>query len=305
MRIGIAGFGRMGAAMASRVVSEGHQLAVWNRSPERAAAAAALGARILRTPAALALECDVVLSSLFDDVAVRAVYLGDDGFTSAPLNGRLLIDTSTVAPQMGAELARNVAAAGGRFVDAPVLGTVKPARAGALIALAGGASEDIQAARPVLTLISRAIHTLGPNGAGYAGKLAINLLKGTYWAALGDCLRLGRLFGIDPSAILDVIESGPGALVELPAKMPVLRGQQTEPAFDIIGGLKDMRAIVAAGGGPESVPVAAGALRAIERAVEGGWAHRDVAAVALFAAARIVNERNNEQQQTTNTQRIA
>lgn len=125
---------------------------------------------------------------------------------------------------------------------------------------------------------------MGPSGAGYAGKLAINLLKATYWAALGDCLSLARRFGIEPSAILDVIETGPGAIVELHLKMPVLRGQVTEAAFNIGGCLKDLRAIVAAGGGG-NVPVAAGALRAVERACDAGWSDRDVAAVALFAAA--------------------
>lgn len=288
MRIGIAGYGRMGAAMAARIVAEGHEVAVWNRSPGPAAAAAAeLRARVAATPAALADDCDVVVSSLFDEAALRAVYFGPDGLTTAPLRGRLLIDTSTVPPQLGGELAEAVAAAGGRFVDAPVLGTVGPAREGRLIGLVGGAEADVADAHEVLQIVCRAVHSMGPSGAGYAGKLAINLLKATYWAAVGDCLGLARRFGIESSAILDVIESGPGALVELPGKMPVLRGKVTPPAFDIVGCLKDLKAIVAAGGGGEEVPVADGALRAVQRAVDGGWGGRDVAAVALYAAEQV------------------
>ncbi len=288
MRIGIAGFGRMGAAMGARIVARSHELSVWNRSPGPAATAASeSGARIAATPAALAADCDVVFSSLFDEAAVRAVYFGPGGLTKADLRGRLVVDTSTVPPGMGIELALAIAAAGGRFVDAPVLGTVGPAREGRLIGLAGGAPADVAEAAEALQLVCRAVHPLGPSGAGYAGKLAINLLKATYWAALGDCLGLARRFGIEPSAILDVIESGPGALVELPGKMPVLRGQSTAPAFDIVGCLKDLKTIVAAGGGAETVPVAAGALAAVQRAVDGGWGDRDVAAVALFAADRI------------------
>ena len=288
MHIGLAGFGRMGAAMASRFAEQGHQLTVWNRSSGPAEVAAkTLGAHIVKTPTELTQNCDVVVSSLFNEQAVRAVYLEPHGLAHGSLDGRLLIDTSTMPPRLGQELASAVAAAGGRFVDAPVLGTVEPARKGELIALVGGSAVDAAEATITLSLISRAVHTLGPCGAGYAGKLAVNLIKATYWAALGDCLGLARRFGIEPSAILDVIESGPGALVELQQKMPVLRGMLTEPAFDIVGGVKDLLVMVEAGGGGDAVPVAAGALRAMQTAVEGGWGNRDIASVGLFAAAQI------------------
>jgi 3-hydroxyisobutyrate dehydrogenase len=268
-------------------MAAGHRISVWNRSPGPASVADRLGARVVATPAGLMETCEIVVSSLFDEAAVRSVYLGMDGLFSRSLNNRLFIETSTLAPAMGSELAQAAAVAGGRFIDSPVLGSVNAAREGTLIALAGGAADHVEQARPVLAELARAIHRLGDSGAGYAGKLAINLLKGTYWAALGDCMALAKRFGIGSSIILDIVESGPGASVDLPLKLPVLRGQITEPAFDIDGCLKDLRAIVAAGGGPDQVPVAAGALRAVERAVAGGWAKRDVAAVALFAAAQI------------------
>ncbi len=287
MRIGLVGYGRMGAAMAARIGSLGHDLVVWNRSAAGVHAAVEAGAIIAASPAALAGQCDVVLSSLFDEAAVRAVYFGPDGLASGVLDGRLVIDTSTVSPEMGPVLADAISGAGGRFVDSPVVGTIGPAREGRLVALCGGAPADIEAARETLALVSRAIHPMGPSGAGYAGKLAVNLLKATYWAALGDCLGLGRRYGIEPDAILDVIESGPGALVELPAKMPVLRGVQTKAAFDIVGVVKDLGIMVQAGGGADAVPVAAGALEAARRAMEAGWGQRDVAAVALFAATQV------------------
>jgi 3-hydroxyisobutyrate dehydrogenase len=286
MQIGIAGFGRMGAPMAARLMAAGHQISVWNRSSGPAAAADRIGARVVGTPAELIGTCQIVLTSLFDETAVRSVYLGAHGLLSRPLSHQLFIETSTLPPVVGHELAQAAAAAGGWFVDAPVLGSVKAAREGSLIALAGGEPEQVERARPILAELARAVHRLGGNGTGYAGKLAINLLKGTYWAALGDCMALAQRFGIEPSTILDIVESGPGASVELALKLPVLRGEITEPAFDIDGCQKDLRAIVAAGGGPDQVPVAAGALLAVERAVAGGWAKRDVAAVALFAADR-------------------
>jgi 3-hydroxyisobutyrate dehydrogenase len=267
----------MGAAMATRLKAQGYDLHVWSRSAASRDAASAQGATLAATPAALAQACDIVISSLFDEAAVRAVYFGADGLLTAGLKHGLLIDTSTLPPGIGAELAAAAHAQGAGFVDAPVLGSVAAARQGQLIALAGGTGRDVEAAKPILSAIARATRVMGPSGAGYAGKLAINLLKATYWATLGDCMALASRFGIESGAILDIVEMGPGASVELALKLPVLRGQKTEPAFDIIGCQKDLRAIVAAGGGPS----------AVDRAVAGGWAHRDVAAVALFAASQI------------------
>ena len=284
MRIGIAGFGRMGAAMAERICSQGHRVAVWNRSPDPLAAARTLGVDVCPTLTDLLLQSDIVISSLFDEAAVRAVYLGDGGFAQMALDGKLLIETSTIGPEMGSELGRAIAAAGGRFVDSPVLGTVGPAREGQLIALVGGDPASIVDANEILQLLSRAVYPLGPAGAGYAGKLAINLVKATYYAALGDCLGLARRFGIQPDAILDVIETGPGALVELPGKMPVLRGADVKAGFVIRGVLKDLEAMILAGGGSEAVPVAAGAMKAVSRAVDGGWGERDVAMIAHYSA---------------------
>ncbi len=290
MRIGIAGYGRMGAAMAARIVAQGHDIVLWNRSSGALAEAQAAGTRICATPADLAQACDVVITSLFDEAAVAEVYGGQHGLTSAPLNGRLLIETSTVRPDFGVALAAQVAAAGGRLVDSPVLGTVGPAREGRLIALVGGEGGDVADARATLAIISRAIYHMGPHGAGYAGKLAINLVKATYYAALGDGLALGQRYGIAPDSILDVIETGPAALVELPGKMPVLRGAATKPGFVIRGVLKDLEAMIAAAGGASAVPVAAGAMQAVQRAVDGGWGERDVAMIAHFAAQKIAKD---------------
>jgi 3-hydroxyisobutyrate dehydrogenase len=285
----------MGAAMATRLKAQGYDLHVWSRSAASRDAASAQGATLAATPAALAQACDIVISSLFDEAAVRAVYFGADGLLTAGLKHGLLIDTSTLPPGIGAELAAAAHAQGAGFVDAPVLGSVAAARQGQLIALAGGTGRDVEAAKPILSAIARATRVMGPSGAGYAGKLAINLLKATYWATLGDCMALASRFGIESGAILDIVEMGPGASVELALKLPVLRGQKTEPSTGAstkpapcaCAAAKDLRAIVAAGGGPAQVPVAAGALSAVDRAVAGGWAHRDVAAVALFAASQI------------------
>jgi 3-hydroxyisobutyrate dehydrogenase-like beta-hydroxyacid dehydrogenase len=110
----------MGAAMATRLKAQGYDLHVWSRSAASRDAASAQGATLAATPAALAQACDIVISSLFDEAAVRAVYFGADGLLTAGLKHGLLIDTSTLPPGIGAELAAAAHAQGAGFVDAPV-----------------------------------------------------------------------------------------------------------------------------------------------------------------------------------------
>lgn len=283
MKLGLVGFGRMGSAMAGRLADMGCGLTIWNRSAVPAEAMPP-GAAIAPSLGDLVAASDVVLSCLFDDAAVREVYLGQGGLAAHASGAKLFIDASTVSPAVATEIAQAMAPAGGRFVDAPVLGTTGPARQGELVALLGGEDRDVAAAREVIRLVASTVHVMGGTGAGYASKLAITLLKGSYWAALGDCFVLAGRHGIAPGKVLDVIEGGPGAMTDLPGKLPVLRGTTTNVGFSIAGVAKDLREMVAAGGGKECMPVTAGALKRALEAIDHGWADRDVAALALFAA---------------------
>jgi len=286
MKLGLVGFGRMGAAMAQRLTDMGCSLSIWNRSPVRPEALPP-GATIAQTLGDLVAASDVVLSCLFDEAAVRAVYLGKGGLADHASSAKLFIDASTVPPAIATDIAKAVAPVGGRFVDAPVLGTTAPARQGHLVALLGGERHDVEVAHDVMRFLASTVHVMGGTGAGYASKLAITLVKGSYWAALGECFVLAGRHGIAPGKVLDVIEGGPGALTDLPIKLPVLRGTSTEVGFSIAGVAKDLREMVVAGGGEERMPVTAGALKHSLEAIDGGWAERDVAALALFAAERV------------------
>ncbi|RYJ03870.1 MAG: NAD(P)-dependent oxidoreductase, partial [Acetobacteraceae bacterium] len=147
-RIGIAGLGRMGAALAARLLETGNQVTVWNRSAEKCAPLVAAGASLAASPAALAGAVEAVVTILTDAAAIEAVYGGEHGILAADLAGRLVIEMSTVRPETPVALAPRIEARGGTFVECPVGGTTAPARQGRLLGLAAGSAEAVARARP-------------------------------------------------------------------------------------------------------------------------------------------------------------
>ena len=128
MNIGIAGTGKMGLAIGQRLLGLGHTLHVWNRNPARAQPLVDAGARLAAHPADLSAQCDVVLSLLTDANAVEQVYTAPHGLLSKP--HAVLIEMSTVAPEFQAQMAQRAAAAGARYLECPVSGSIGPAKEG-------------------------------------------------------------------------------------------------------------------------------------------------------------------------------
>ena len=141
MNVGVAGLGRMGTAIAQRLKEVGHEVLVWNRSPEKVKPLVEAGMRAASTPAELAREAEAVITIVTDAAAIEAVYNGRSGLLEGEVTGKLFIEMSTVQPATEIELAEAVRAKGGVFVECPVGGTTGPARAGKLIGLAGGEAD--------------------------------------------------------------------------------------------------------------------------------------------------------------------
>ena len=210
-RIAFLGLGRMGLGMASRLVAKGHDVAVWNRSPEKARPVVALGARLAPTPAAAATGAEVVLTMLADDPASEAVWLGPDGALAVMQPGTTAIECSTLTRRFVLELASKVRARGIRFIDCPVTGRPNVAAQGKLTLLVGADPADLEAVRPLLEEISEAIRHFGPVGTGTAYKLMINLMGSVQIAALAEGLVLAEKLGLDREAVVQAIESSASA----------------------------------------------------------------------------------------------
>src|SRR5258705_1441380 len=142
MRIGIAGTGRMGTAIARRLLEKGHQVGVWNRTAENASEAREAGAQWNPDLTDLVNEYDIVISFLLDNAAVERVYLGPKGILNGRVEGRLFIDMSTVSPGTHLRVAAALAQRGAGFVECPVSGSVAAVLSGTLVGFAGGDPAD-------------------------------------------------------------------------------------------------------------------------------------------------------------------
>ncbi len=281
MTIGICGTGKMGAAMAARLIEVGESVAVWNRTESRAQPLVDQGAELAASPAELIAACETVIVMLINDTAVQAVYQDANGLLSADLGNTLIIEMSTLLPKTTQELAETVRTAGGAFVECPVGGTVMPARQGQLLGMVGGAADDFTRARPVLEHLCRRVDLVGPVGAGAAMKLAINLPVVVYWEGLGEALAFAEHAGIDRRLAAELLGESSGAARVAPLFLPgILDALDSDPppatAFEISGALKDLDLMLdfAAGAGID-VPSIASVRQSYQSAIDDGWGDCD------------------------------
>lgn len=288
MKIGFAGMGRMGAAMALRLMEQGHELTVWNRSADKLGPLVDASARTAPTPAALVAGNEVIITSLLDGDALRDVFEGKDGLLSADLRGRLVIEMSTVLTREEEALAAKVKAAGAAFVECPVGGTTGPARTGKLLGLVGGDAADVERARPILDDLCRRVEHVGPNGAGAALKLAINLPLLVYYQALGEAYTVCRKAGLDTGWLVEFFADTSGGVNILrmrgPAIAAALAGEDTgEATFSVDGIRKDLRTMLAeARELGTDLPVTAAALSVYDEASARGLGPKDGSMLAGF-----------------------
>lgn len=275
MQIALAGTGKMGAAMARRLMASGHAVTVWNRTAARAQPLLDEGATWAASPAALAASADIILTMLIDEAALDEVYRGADGLLSGPVAGRLFIDMSTVSPAKPQQIGARVQAAGASFLECPVGGSVGPAKEGRLLGFVGGAAEDLARARSVLEALCRRIEHVGPLGAGATMKLTINLPLMVYWQTLSEALSLVQPLGLDPARVVDILadtSGGPNMLkVRGAAIAQALSGQVGPVSVDVATMRKDMRAMLAQGAELGArLPLTETALRTFEQAAAQG-----------------------------------
>ena len=289
MRVGFAGMGKMGAAMAARLAEQGLPPVVWNRTR---AAADATRLVVADTPRALAGQCDLVMTSLSDDAAAGAVFHGEGGLLQADLAGKLVVEMSTLRPHTQVALAEAVRARGGAAIECPVGGTTGPARAGTLLGMAGGAAEDVARARPVLDLLCRRVEHVGGHGAGAALKLAVNLPLLVFWQSFGEANALVRHLGLDPAWLVGFMAETTGAPAVLKSRGPAIAATLagSEPGavtFDINSIRKDLATMLAeAGSRGVALPAASAALASFDQASAAGWGKRDCTWLPAFWAAK-------------------
>lgn len=206
------GFGKMGSAMAARLLTAGHHLSIYNRTASRAAPLVRLGANFCDTPRAACDGVDAVISMVADDPASRSVWLDSDGILASDLaDGAFAIECSTLSYDWVTQLATQAKARGLRYIDAPVTGLPESAAAGELTLLVGADAGDLSAARELLAAISNRIIHFGAVGTGTAYKLIINLLGAVQIASAAECMAIAERIGLDLHVVADAIATGQAA----------------------------------------------------------------------------------------------
>ncbi len=292
MRVGVAGLGKMGAAIAARLMECGHDVIVWNRSADKAKPLADAGVKVAASPADLAPQAEAIVTILTDAAAIDAVYHGPSGLLSGDVTGKLFVEMSTVQPDTEIALAGKVRAKGAAFVECPVGGTTGPARQGKLFGFAGGSDADVARAKPLLDQMCRRVEHVGNVGAGAGMKLAINLPLMIYWQALGEALAISRHLNIEPQRLMDIIADTSGASTAVKNRganiAAWLRGGDFGAVtFNLDDARKDIRTMIAQGQAlGVDLPLIERTLACFDEASAAGYGQSDGSGMAVYWAGR-------------------
>ncbi len=278
--VALLGTGTMGAGMARNIAAAGIELRVWNRTRAKAEPLADVGAQVADSPAEAVRGADVVLTMLFDTASVRsALEEAREGLTG---RGTVLLQQSTVGVDGAAELGRLADELGLIYVDAPVLGTKKPAEDGALVVLASGPQDAQAVVQPVLEAIGSRTVWLGEAGQGSRLKLVANSWVLTVVEGIAECLSLARSLGVDPAQFLDVVKGGAMDAPYVQLKGASMLAGDFTPSFGLDGAAKDASLILeAARAAGADVTLVEVVQQHFARAVDAGHGDKDLSATYL------------------------
>lgn len=270
----------IGQPMAQRLLEQGVTLAVWNRTVAKMDALVHRGARRAGSPRDLAARCDLVITVVSDDAALREVALNRDGISAGMTFGKVHLDMSTIGPSTTAELAAHYASRRAHFVHAPVLGNKRHAAAGELLIFAGGAAAAREKCRPVFAALGRKVWEWDEPQRATCVKLACNLLLGGMTELLAESLVLVSRAGVNPRELLDIVDMSALAAPMLQGKGQAMVEREFSPSFYLRHMLKDLRCATSAAEYLGASLPATGAIRdAYAGASDAGFADRDYSSV--------------------------
>jgi len=278
IKIGWIGLGNMGIPMAEQLIKAGYPVTVYNRSEGKAGKLTELGAREAENPKVLATENDIIMIMVTDDKAIEAVFEAEEGLLKADLNGKTIINMSTVSPAISKKMAAICAGQHARYLDAPVSGSVKQAETGQLVVMVGGDQSAFEEVKPILDHLGKLSKRVGETGAGNQAKLAINSLLALYTQGLAETILFANEKGIKSADLLDLIGNAAIGNVFTKIKGEAILNDQYQAAFALKHIVKDLRLAKDEG---ISTPLAQTALKTFE-AAESTYGEEDL--VAIFKA---------------------
>ena len=280
MRIGFIGLGIMGSRMADNLNSASGGLLIHNRTREKAEALIKKGAEWCDTPAELAQKVDILFTMLAHPEAVKQLAFGDNGYIKKMKSNAIWADCSTVNPSFSKAMAVEAQKRQIRFVDAPVLGTKKPAQEGQLVFFVGGKKEDVETLKPYFEIMGKTVNHVGDHGMGASFKMVVNLLVAQNIIIFSEAIALGRALGFSQEMLFDMLLDGPMAAPYLSVKRPKIEEGIYEPDFPLKWMHKDLHLVaLTAYENGVSLPATNAAKEFFMQARQSGLGEKDFAAI--------------------------
>lgn len=278
------GVGRMGEAMAERLLASGVAVRAWNRTPGRLANLVARGATELATPSLS--DAPIAVSMLLDDAALDSAWRADDGILAGSCPPQVWVDCSTVSPGASQRAAAAAVHRGTEFVCAPVSGNPSAVRRGNLIFAASGPAAAISTVSPLLDMIGRRTHIVGSRHEARTVKLCVNMVLAILAQALAEALVLGEATGVRRGALMEFINDSAIGSPFTRYKTDAYVALDLTPAFTPEGQRKDIRlALQLAAEHEVPLQITSATEVAFSRLVASGLgSNRDFASLILLAA---------------------
>jgi 3-hydroxyisobutyrate dehydrogenase len=267
-RIGFIGLGVMGKHMARNLIKAGFTLTIWNRTRSKMNDLIDIGATAAASPREVAEKSDVIVTMVSDSPDVESVVLGDNGVIEGSRKGQLVIDMSTISPDVTRSIAARLSEKEVDMLDAPVSGGEAGARDAALSIMVGGPRNRYEEAQPVLKAMGKRITYMGGNGMGQTAKLCNQVICALNIQAVCEGLMLGASAGLDLNSLLEVVTAGAANSWQLSNLGPKMVKRDFTPGFRIRHQLKDIRLALATAEGLKLPLPATGLVQQLFRAAE-------------------------------------
>src|SRR5258708_6321620 len=245
-RIGFIGLGLMGSRLTRRLHSSGWNVQAWNRSPDPAKSLARDGVAISSSVAKLVADSEVILSSLSNDVAVHSVYFDSGGVFSLAKPGTIILEMSTISPELSRRLHQEASVRGVDLLDLAISGSTPAVEAGTITLLAGGDQNTFNKCSSLYESIAKQWFLIGPGSSGILMKLVVNLLLGVDMQAIAEAVSLGEHLRIDRNVLLDVLSKTTVIPPAFVGKVRKIKDNDYSPEFPLRLMSKDMDLVIEA-----------------------------------------------------------
>lgn len=273
----------MGGSMALNLLKAGYHVKVYNRTLEKAESLKAHGAEVGESPKAVASQADILITMLGDPPAVENMAYGEKGFLDNLRQGCTWIDSTTVNPGFAETMGQEAHKRGIKYLDAPVLGSRKPAENGELLFVVGGAASEVDKVQPLFEVMGKQVRHVGSVGKGAAMKMVFNHQLGHAMAAFAEAMKLGTAMGLDENQLMESLAGGPVTAPFLEGKTEKIKAGDASPDFPLKWMQKDLQL---AGDAAYEANVTAflsnTAKDLYQLAKESGWSEQDFSAIYAY-----------------------